>query len=477
MGRNLIAIVTVVIVTAIALGLAAYSISVGGPKAHGGNKGSTQRTYKGNRPPVPNFDKPIDYVCWTNKYLAEGKSLENANIYDGFWRYHGHEEHMPDPNRSVEKQLRKLVRGPTWKSGQYPQVETYIERVAGYIRLFKLATNRPEYCLQTKAEPDMPKSGAVMPFLVTGEYALLVLLAEAWQEGNCRPSRFYDAWQTSLQHASHLGRSRVLLAVQRASKIKMIVYRSVRDAVDKKIISQSDFRKAIDFLSATDPGSFTLTEAIYCDWGLQLAFIQELYLGGRLNKALAEQIAGLDQAGGIHRLDIKRLQASRVGLPELVSGIDKYYLRLLDVSEWPISANLSEKIKYLQLEIDGSALRSHPLRRLIFARPDKPFLFELRALASSRATLLILLLHAYREKHGVWPECLSGLEFPQHHGCLIDPFSEQPFVYKSSQESFLLYSVNEDKVDNDGKHGPWSHWYPTESHTDFVFWPVQHDGD
>jgi len=421
-----------------------------------------ERTFKGNRPPVPNFRNQIDYFAWTNEYYAQGKSFGSTRIYDGFWRYHADEECMPDPNKFVKEQLLRLTRGPTWESGQYPQINAYMDSTAVYIKLFEQAANEPEYCLQLKRDSDTPNFTGILPWSLSGEYAVSILLAQSWQVGKNQPEGMYQSWQTGLKHSTHLGRSRELLMVMRSSFIRLMIYQSVRDAVDHNVIT--NYKEAFDVFTKADPGSFDLTESLYCNWGAALGLLQELYPRMRLNKSFAIQMGGLD---------INELRRAKVKPIALIPHIDIYFVKLLHASEQPLSTKLLQEVRDIHSEINNGPFSGHPLRNFIFPKLDKPFLLELRSLSSFRATAIILLLHQYYSKHNMWPKSLSLLELAGQSKYLIDPFSGQPFVYKPNSESFLLYSVSEDNTDNGGKHKTWNRWRETERGTDFLFWPSQ----
>jgi hypothetical protein len=68
-----------------------------------------------------------------------------------------------------------------------------------------------------------------------------------------------------------------------------------------------------------------------------------------------------------------------------------------------------------------------------------------------------LALRAYRADHEKYPPTLESL-VPQHLSEIpLDPFSNQPFVYRPATEDFVLYSVGGDAVDNGGRFGQNQH--------------------
>jgi membrane protease YdiL (CAAX protease family)/dsDNA-binding SOS-regulon protein len=85
------------------------------------------------------------------------------------------------------------------------------------------------------------------------------------------------------------------------------------------------------------------------------------------------------------------------------------------------------------------------------------------------ATLAIL---RYEKTNNRFPENLEILVSEGYLDFLpIDPFSDQPLVYKTDNGNFLLYSVGKDFDDDGGLHDDkWG-----EEDGDYVFWPVQSD--
>ena len=54
----------------------------------------------------------------------------------------------------------------------------------------------------------------------------------------------------------------------------------------------------------------------------------------------------------------------------------------------------------------------------------------------------------------------------------MDPYSDEPLVYRVEGESFILYSVGEDFFDDGGIDVTWDQ---SQSGGDRVFWPVDSD--
>jgi hypothetical protein len=80
--------------------------------------------------------------------------------------------------------------------------------------------------------------------------------------------------------------------------------------------------------------------------------------------------------------------------------------------------------------------------------------YERRDYSEFAATLHItragLALLQYQQAHGAFPETLNALGLEG----LIDPYTEEPLHYRPEGQGFVVYSVGEDRKDNDGTAQP-----------------------
>ena len=91
--------------------------------------------------------------------------------------------------------------------------------------------------------------------------------------------------------------------------------------------------------------------------------------------------------------------------------------------------------------------------------------------AAQDALIATLAVLRYEKVNNTLPENLEVLVSEGYLSRIpIDPFSNQPLIYKKNNGSFLLYSVGQDFDDDGGLHD--DNWGRTDG--DYVFWPVQY---
>ena len=96
--------------------------------------------------------------------------------------------------------------------------------------------------------------------------------------------------------------------------------------------------------------------------------------------------------------------------------------------------------------------------------------------AAVEAVLTIITILRYNQETGDYPDNLAKLTEAGFLKALpIDPYSDQPLVYKKTDNNFLLYGVGENFKDDGGMiakvNGRPRSW-GTKDEGDWIFWPV-----
>ena len=97
--------------------------------------------------------------------------------------------------------------------------------------------------------------------------------------------------------------------------------------------------------------------------------------------------------------------------------------------------------------------------------------------ADASATLTIIAILRYVQDKGHHPDSLEDLITAGYlNNAPTDPFSDEPLVYRKTDDDFLLYSFGPNFRDDGGKMAynrkAKPQWRGTEKEGDAVFWPV-----
>jgi len=83
---------------------------------------------------------------------------------------------------------------------------------------------------------------------------------------------------------------------------------------------------------------------------------------------------------------------------------------------------------------------------------EKQHMIHTRLLSGRQGTEIVIALRRYKDKIGHWPESLNDIKPFVAENILIDPANNGPFVYKLTDDGFLLYSKGENNIDDDGQY-------------------------
>jgi hypothetical protein len=87
-----------------------------------------------------------------------------------------------------------------------------------------------------------------------------------------------------------------------------------------------------------------------------------------------------------------------------------------------------------------------------------------RLLADRHGNQILILLRNYKDKTGHWPQSLYELQPLVDEEIFIDPQNYCPFIYKTTEDDFILYGRGPNKIDEGGR-------FHLDGGDDWLIWP------
>jgi hypothetical protein len=109
------------------------------------------------------------------------------------------------------------------------------------------------------------------------------------------------------------------------------------------------------------------------------------------------------------------------------------------------------------------------LRSLAEPTYNKAYEMYQRAIGQKRTARIIVALRRYKNQNGHWPGSLDEIESFVQADILVDPLNGGSFVYKLTDENFILYSKGINNIDDGGERGKWSE--DKTDTDDLLIWP------
>ena len=191
-----------------------------------------------------------------------------------------------------------------------------------------------------------------------------------------------------------------------------------------------------------------------------------------------------DGGGHITRINSKPTPDSRILLPDAAKNKDLDWEKLDRQETTELADKLYEFMEVMSrktpaqwrkdgLDFDKEAYeitKGNSFLLILLPAIGKVSELSHKSKVSIQALITTLAILQYEANEGQLPETLDELiasEYLKH--LPMDPYSDEPLIYKPSDSNFILYSVGADFDDDGGKHD--SKW--GEDDGDYVFWPVK----
>lgn len=415
--------------------------------------------------PVPSPDpkNPVDYIQWYKDYVARGDPRAGTWMGEAAAQYQ---------RFTADGELSDAVCGGQIDAILDPRTEAWLAANRDAIDLW-LAGAKLDYRGMPIDATEGPLAGILLPslgsFLALGRSAVI----DGWHEfhsGNPGGgvSRVLDTLNagSTVSYGITPIENLVGAAIQRTASEALL---DMLDQGGERLDYSGLARRVEESYRPTRP----MAEAVQLERAttldtLQRAFaynesLGEYTIAPGAAYSLAETLALMRGTGGVDFSPVALMAWQQRGFPALLAQANQNYDAMTQALQNPYP-QAAAQLRELNGQLFSPVARyTDPL--LTALTPDLASAAVAAAGAESnrRAAALVASLQAYRQTNGGYPDTLDAFA---GRGFETDPFTGASFRYRREGDTFVLYSIGSDGVDDGGAHAP-----KDEPGADRVYWP------
>ena len=430
--------------------------------------------------PMPDFERPFDYVAWSETH---GRSGAKNNAYAEYAKF------MPDlvgadeiasgwPAFSGMLTGGDREEGPIpWEPGEHEAWERSYGRSKGVLGRVGEAARLKTFGVPTGQSGAAGDASNLLlrmkrPHLTFFRQAAEAGLEGAWriEDGRVSASAIITAVETNLRAAGQLEQGIAIADHQAAIAIRRLTYEHIQWAFAHGVLGERDIMKLRKKLREIDGSPIDIRSAIRGDHAtmmdaLQYIFGPERAVEGmaRLNSDRFRDVTGV--ARRTSRLALgARLTTDAAGTAR---AFDAMY-RAIDAAMFPPYDTGHDS------QIQNALNKAQGFNQVTRAMAPGNWLHHYRSAMQCethrRALHTLVEFHAYKAKRGKWPPELTTLGRKNLQRIGPDPYCGRSLVYRMTDNGPMLYSVAQDGRDDGGAHD--AQWLGLPAGSDFVFWPL-----
>lgn len=411
------------------------------------------------QPTPPSFDAPVDYLAWYRRQLPESGEGNAVEVYSPFM-YGPEGKPAPMLSPSVQTgaaaQLSSILDQPApWLPTQRSALVLWMAGLERqYMTPFREGMNRDRFSL--RIDPGWKLLAEVRtPNLANGRIIGQARIAQAWRIN--RKTDFVDelpdAFGSILAYARHLSMGLTPTEQFFSAGLQSFVYEQVRITIPSRYANIPHWRRMSQHLGKYDnvPLTEVLSRSTFFAEALVYESLQRFAVTDPSAAGSADRRFDVDafledrkQLPDAIATKADTIEALRTAEPaELAAAVGEYYRGMRAILDSGDGRNLAARLK----DVESKTLAATPgLDALVF-----PLSMSVQTAFHNETTrrmlhlyLRMLIVHL---KEITWPSDLSAFEGPDVEGCLIDPFSGEPFKTRMAKTGRLIYSVGPDGID------------------------------
>jgi hypothetical protein len=411
----------------------------------------------------------VDYVAKLNELAKAGRPEElNAATY-----YNKSFELCVEQYEQQKKIYRKI-----WPTDLPPKqlaiLEAWVRQNVKALAELRKGTQKPHYWPEYRGTSMV---GIVLPELGKAKALAIALCSRAKlnaAKGNCKEA--FSDLLACYRFGTHFTGPKTLIEQLVGLAIRSIATNAAFQILDKENPTPDllkDFQLQLQKFSSQEKFTFDFTAEKFSAYDIiQRMFTDDGKGGGHIPELSTDQKENWPDSvkvllSVLTEVQIRALaKVDRRETTDLTNKVYEYFDKASHKTPWQLNTEGKDVQKVIAEMIKGN-----PFLRLFMPVIGRVVEISFRCEVETDALVTTIAILRYKADKGQYPENLEELASAGYLDKLpMDPYSDNPLIYKRAKDNFTLYSFGAD-FDDDG--GAPSKWGEGEKGGDQVFWPVQ----
>jgi len=395
--------------------------------------------------PLPNPADPVDYVAWVNEMsVTDGPSaapiLQAA--MDSFVGFEGPDE------------LYRAAADGDPAALNSPEIIAWLEANQGALQQFRDATQ-----YEHRGFPMHSKGGdligIMLPHLGQMRNLAKATVMEARRaELEGRPEDAMDRYLDTFVSGAQVSSGPTIIESLVGNAIQAHSAGALLDSFAGPVADQIDYGQLAERIEDSYPTLRPAAESFQGERAFMMDVLQRMYTFDPETKTYFVGQKGIEYYNSFEFSEGGRPDASfvdelnAIGFAGALEQVNGHYDAMTEAFQSPYQQG-AQMMRALDESVASGEGSRNPLMQAMMPALSRYYALHTRAKTNRRATVLTANIMAYRQQHGSYPDSLDAFGDREF---VVDPFTDQRFVYRRDGDSFVLYSLSENGVDDGGVH-------------------------
>ena len=395
--------------------------------------------------PVPNPADPVDYVAWVNEMAVVDGPSATPMLQAAMDKF--------APFEADEALYGAALDGDPAALNS-PEIAAWLEANQDAIQQFRDATQYEHRGFPMHSEGG-DLIGILLPHLGRMRDLTRATIMEARRaELDGRPDEALDRYLDTFVSGAQASQGPTIIESLVGNAIQAYSAGALLDSFVGPAADQIDYVQLAGRIEDSYPPLRPAEQSFQGERAFMMDVLQRMYTFDPETKTYSVGQKGIEYYNSFEFSDGDRPDASfvdelnAIGFAGALEQANRHYDAMTEAFQSPYREG-AQVMRALDESVSSGEANRNPLMRTMMPALGRYYALHTRAETNRRASVLATNIMAYRQQHGDYPDSLDAFGDREF---VVDPFTDQRFVYRRDGDSFTLYSLGPNGVDDGGVH-------------------------